>query len=337
MRLKKRSNILIASIGILMFITVVLSGCKAKEAEETEKRMETTTEITASATVEPTVTKEEEKQLILTEADGTEVVFEKMPEKIVVISYATSTIMDSLGINLAGISSTKRQLTETLKALPMVGIPMRPDIEKILTIEPDLVIMSHVFKGAQEKMFRDNGLKAYFINNQGYNDTIDNIRMFGDFFNKSEKAEGLIDDIKEREEKILNGIKGKSSPKVLIIFGTTQSFQMATSYSYSGSMVKMLGGDNISDMVKSTENSYLPLSVENVILQNPDIILRITHGSWESVKDSFKSEFEDNDLWNTVSAVKNKRVYDLDPGLFHANPGMKVIDALEYLAGIMYP
>ncbi|MTI60306.1 MAG: hypothetical protein FH762_10095 [Firmicutes bacterium] len=277
-----------------------------------------------------------EIELSLVESDGTKVVFHKVPERIVVISYGTAIIMDALGIDPVGIATTNRKLPEGLKGVTQVGIPMSPNMEEILQLRPDLVILSSIFKAAQKKKFDDHGIVTYFIDNQRYTDTIASVMMLGEFFAKRDEAEKIVANIKTREEKVLKRVEGKTPPRVLIIFGTTQSFQMATRNSYCGYMVEMLGGINIAGEIIDSANSYLPLSIENVVQQNPDIILRITHGNWNMVEDSFKKEFDQNELWNTVKAVKNKRVYDLDANLFQANPGLEIIDALEYLGDILY-
>lgn len=307
---------------------LVLSGCQGAVKDE----------------IKPTPESGEKKEAVdagfrLVEGDGTEFVLEKAPERIVVNSLGTALIMDALGIPIAGMTTTSRQLPESLKGVPDVGTPPKPNIEKIVSLNPELTIVSSEFKDAQKDMFSQNGIKTYFIDNQMYADTYKSVEILGKAFGKEEKAEELLKDIKQREEKALARAENKTPPKVLVIFGTSQSFQIATDRSYVGNMVKMLKSTNIADKAAAGDNGgvYIPFSAENIVEENPDIILRIAHGNAEEVRKLYEKEFENNSIWKSVAAVKNNRVYDLEEELFRSNPGLKTIDALEALAKMLYP
>jgi iron complex transport system substrate-binding protein len=148
----------------------------------------------------------------------------------------------------------------------------------------------------------------------------------------------LLNDLRGREAIVLAEIEGKEAPRVMIIFGTAESFQMARENSYPGNLVKMLNGKNITDGLNLGQNQapYITFSIEQVIEFNPQVILRISHGNPQEVNKIFNQEFSSNPVWQSIDAVKNDRVYDLSNDLFFANPGLKIIDALEELAGYLY-
>lgn len=279
----------------------------------------------------------------LLESDGTEFVSDGTPERIVVISVATAQIMDYLGIELVGITRSMRSLGGRLGELPTVGFPMEPSIEAIMALEPDLVIISSDFKDRHEEKMLQHNIPTYFIDNQTYEDTYKSIEILGKAFRKKEKAEELISQMRNKEQEVLNMVESKNepAPKVLILFGTGESFMMARETSYAGGLVKMLGGKNITEGVEiklSGEfSNYLPISIEQVVDLNPEIILRISHGTAEAARMLYEEEFSRNPIWGAVSAHQNNRVYDLTQELFFANPGLKVVEALEELASIIYP
>lgn len=62
----------------------------------------------------------------------------------------------------------------------------------------------------------------------------------------------------------------------MIIFGSSDSFNMATSQSFSGDLLKRLGGRNIADAAPVKNSAYAPLSLEYIGKENPDLILIIT-------------------------------------------------------------
>ncbi|WP_026478642.1 ABC transporter substrate-binding protein [Alkaliphilus transvaalensis] len=319
----KRSKKLV-SLSLLL-VLILLAGCQG-------------------STVTPTTSNEdsapiEGQQFRLVESDGTELILDDIPERIVVLSVATAEIMHSLGIPLVGITTTSRELSEELKKLPDVGIPMTPDMERIAALNPDLVIMSTNFKGQQAENFKHFNLNAFFLDNQKYSDTQKSIEMLAEAFGKEEKIEEILKPIKEREEALLKNVTATKKPRVMVMFGSGESFTMARNNSFVGEMVMILGGENVTDDLDFGEDmaSMVPISIEEVVKFDPEIILRISHGNPRQVQRQYEAEFESNAVWHEINAVKNNRVHDLETELFFANPGLNAIDALEVLAEILYP
>jgi iron complex transport system substrate-binding protein len=275
----------------------------------------------------------------LVESDGTVFERDRSPQRIVVLSVPTAIIMDTLGIELAGITMTGRALPPNLAKLPEVGMPRDPNIEVIKSLNADLVIISKDFKDMNKAKMEQHNIPVYFIANQLYEDTYKSIEILGKAFGKEEKANQLIRDMRAREAKALNAAQGKPAPKVLILFGTVESFTMQRSNTFTGNLVKLLGGKNIADDMKLNEQTAgnLPLSIEQIVAFNPDIIFRISHGTAEETQKIYEQEFTRNPIWNAVAAQQNNRVYDLPMQLFFANSGLQVIDAIEHLAKLMYP
>ncbi len=284
-------------------------------------------------------TDEQPAKFRLVESDGT--VFERdaVPQRVIVLSVPIAIIMDALGIELAGITQTSRPLPPRLAELPQAGVPKDPNVEIIKSLTPDLVIISKDFKHMHKAKMEQHNIPVYYIDNQLYEDTFKSIEIFGRAFGKEAEASQLIKDMRARENQVLSAAKGKPAPKVLILFGTADSFTMQKSNTYAGNLVAKLGGINIADDIKLSEVSTgnIPLSIEQVVAMNPDIILRISHGNAEETQKIYEQEFVRNPIWNAVSAQQNNRVYDLPMHLFFSNPGLQVIDALEHLAKLMYP
>lgn len=264
---------------------------------------------------------------------------EQRPEKIVPISYSIALILNELGVELAAMTSTRRELPDNLVDIPKVGNPMRPDIEKIVASGADLIIMSPRFLVKHTATFDEHNIASIGINNSTYPDTLKLIENFGIAFNAEDKAQEIIDKFRDREKIILDRISGKEAPRVMIMHGSAGTFTLARDTTFAGSLVKMVGGTNVTEGLPLEENlgSFVPFSQEKVVEINPDIILRIAHGKAEDTKKMFEDEFNTNPVWQEINAVKNGRVYDLDNALFFANPGLRAIDSLEYLAGILYP
>jgi iron complex transport system substrate-binding protein len=114
---------------------------------------------------------------------------------------------------------------------------------------------------------------------------------------------------------------------------------MALPNSFVGNIVEMLGGENIAKDIKplNTMPQYAALSLEFVMSKDPDVILVITHGYDDKVKEKLKREIMSHPAWKEMRAVKEGRLYILPYELFGVNPAIRVADAVEHIAKIMYP
>lgn len=276
---------------------------------------------------------------VLREADGTRLVFDKAPQRIIALSRSVITILHALSMTPVGIHDTSLPLPDGLENVTRVGLPHNPSIERIVALSPDLVIASTRLKATVAPVFTQHNIRALFLDTFKYDDTINSIRMFGEAFDRSAEANRIISDIEERRDRVVAEIRGKRPPRVLILFGTAQAFMYATEDSYVGDLVRILNGVNVIEEtnIPETMRGFVPFSVEQAVALNPEVILRISHGNPAETLRLLQAEFTNNPIWQNVNAVKNNRVYDLDSNLFDPNPGVSIIDALEDLAEILYP
>ena len=106
-----------------------------------------------------------------------------------------------------------------------------------------------------------------------------------------------------------------ASPRVLILMGLPGgSYLVATESSYVGDLVKLAGGTNVYG--NGNGQDFVNVNAEDMLQQNPDIILRTSHAMPEEVMKNFETEFAQNDIWSKFSAVQNGKVYNLDNNYF---------------------
>jgi len=265
------------------------------------------------------------------------IAFDKKYKRIIVLSLSTARILDSLNLDIVGMVSTERELSKKLAKVPKVGSPIKPNIENILKLNPDLLITSKTFYNVQKDMFSKNNINVLYIDNTTYEDTKNNIKYFGKYFNRDKESKKILFDFDSIEKKIIRKNKNNSS-KVIILHANNKEIQIATKYSFAGSIVKKLGIINITDSINilNKNQTYTKLSIEHIAKENPDKILIIIHSKNKNLKLSIKNDFKTNNLWQITKAVQNNKIFFLDEELFYANPGIKCIEALEYLANILY-
>jgi iron complex transport system substrate-binding protein len=84
--------------------------------------------------------------------------------------------------------------------------------------------------------------------------------------------------------------------------------------------------------VAGDQQGWIKVDQENIVQKNPDVIIT-TYGYY--VKDSTQQVLT-RQGWENVTAVKNKRVIDVNSDLVD-RPGPRVVEGVEELAKAIYP
>ena len=255
---------------------------------------------------------------------------------VVAATVSGSQVLDKLDANVVGIPTTQLEMPEKFKGLPEVGQSMNPDLEVVASLNPDVFVMDNAFKDSVEKSLKEYDFNTFFLKTNTYTDNIKSIEELEKTIDKEEEATTLINELKNIEKEVKSK-KGDKAPTVAIIFGSGENFMLATETSYLGDLVKTVGGKNIaSKLDKNVENGYVQLSLEYILEQNPDYILRFAHGNLEETKKSFDKAFDKNPAYQELNAVKNNKVVDLDSNVFNVSANLKVKEAIQTLGDILY-
>lgn len=257
-------------------------------------------------------------------------------KKIIAGTFMSAELLDLFDINPVGVLTSEKALPERYKDVAKIGSPMKPDLEVVASLSPELYVSDSNLKEALDEMFKGMAFETMYLTNNSYENVFQNIENVGERLDKTNKANEIIKEMRDQEKKIMDAIAGKEAPKVLILFGTPESFMIATPHSYTGSLVEKLGGINVAEgMAAGRPSPYLPYSLETVAELNPDIILRLTHVSPEVSRKAFDAEFAKG-FWTNLDAVKNGEVYDLDNENFGVSANLRAVKALEKMAKILY-
>jgi iron complex transport system substrate-binding protein len=98
-------------------------------------------------------------------------------------------------------------------------------------------------------------------------------------------------------------------------------------------MLGELGAHNIADDAPVLLDG---LSLEEIILRDPDYIFLTTMGN-EAAAKAYIEELFSQDGWKELDAVKNNCYAFLPKELFHFKPNARWAEAYELLAKLLYP
>lgn len=255
-------------------------------------------------------------------------------QKLRIISLAPSTteILFALGLDeeIVGISQFCNYPPQAFTK-QKVGTFSQPNIEKILSLKPDIIFCTGLEQALIITKLRQLNLKVYISDPSNFKELFNSIREISKLVNKEKQAVTLIKKMKINIEEINFKVKLIPKPKRPKIFVEIWHNPLMTSGpgSFIDELLTLAGGVNIA---YDTKRPYSYFSPEEVIKRNPDIIILAYMGKENPVK-----IIRERLGWNNISAVKNNRIYnDINPDLF-LRPGPRLIDGLKEIHKRLYP
>lgn len=182
-----------------------------------------------------------------------------------------------------------------------VGTVMEVNLEKIVSLKPDLVLTTSLTNPKAKEKLNKLGLRVEdFPAAASFTEILEQFIRLGRLTGQQKKAEEIAEQVKNKVVSLRKKIEHLSKPTVLMQIGANPLW-VAPKNSFLNDLIACAGGINIGS--SSASGLY---SREKVIAQDPDIIIIATMG--------IAGENE-RDIWNkypTLKAVKNKRIHIID-------------------------
>lgn len=228
-------------------------------------------------------------------------------------------------------------LQDKIKHIPTVGLPCKPDLERILAMKPDLVIgMAFPAHQSLAAVLERKGIPTMLQTFARYADVLEALQFYGELNAKSDLAAQKIAAIEDHRQALIAQTSGQPSPRALIVWASADGLYAALSTSFIGDMVKRLGAVNVADLLTPADEkaAYAPLDYKGILAAQPDVVLVIDHRFGEKANQGM--QFWHESLWQGLRAVRQNCVYSLPFALFAVNPGAQIEEAMDVLAGFLY-
>ena len=221
-------------------------------------------------------------------------------EVVVATSVAVTEILDALGVKVSGVPSTVYELPESTKGAVEVGNPMSPDLEIIKSLNPTMVVSVDTLGSDYMNLFTENNIPSEFISLESLDGLKEAITNLGEKFDKNEEAKALLEEIESKELEVKEKAESLENPEVLVLFAAPGSTMIATSKSYIGSLVELVGGKNI---IEDNSTSFTTYNKEDLAMRNPEKILVMVHALPEETKVALQAEMASDSAWQNINAV----------------------------------
>ena len=261
------------------------------------------------------------------------IVVDNGEEVVVATSVAVTEILDALGVKVSGVPSTSYELPESTKGAVEVGSPMSPDLEIIKSLNPTLVVSVDTLGSDYMNLFTENNIPSEFVSLESLDGLKEAITTLGEKFDKNDEAKALLEQIESKELEVKEKAENLDNPEVLVLFAAPGSTMIATSKSYVGSLVELVGGKNI---IEDSSTAFITYNKEDLAMLNPEKILVMVHALPEETKAALEAEMASDSAWQNINAVKEGNVIYLDSKYFGMSANLKVIEGLEILSDIVH-
>lgn len=275
---------------------------------------------------------------VLTDSEGKTATLPENPRVVCLYgSYSETWLL--AGGELIGV--TEDAVSDHDLALPeetaIVGTVKEPNAEVILSLEPDLVILSLDIAAQQDmkQVLENAGLVCLNFRMDTFEEYAFMMEQFCGVTGRKDRYEEYVTRVAEQIEavKARAAAREEEGPDVLLIRAYSTGIKAKTDDELAGVILKELGCHNIADDHPSMLED---LSMEEVIESDPDYIFVTTMGSEEKALAYLDSLIAANPAWQELEAVKNGRNVVLPKELFHYKPNHRWGESYEYLAGILF-
>lgn len=213
-----------------------------------------------------------------------------------------------------------------------IGGLVDPNLEKIISLNPDLIIGFRGNPIRLLKRMREFNLPVYVLE---MGTTIDRvftvIEAVANITWTEEKAAKLLQSLKLRYQNIITALdREKNIPKVFVFLHGLGLWTCGKN-SFMDDLLTKAKGKNIAGNLKK---KWLLFSQEQLIAENPHFII-ILSKSRKAFLEAKESISKGTYLKNLQAVIKDN-IYFLDENLA-TRPGPRIIDALDNLARIFHP
>jgi iron complex transport system substrate-binding protein len=261
---------------------------------------------------------------------GRDVELTSSPKRIIPLAPSLTEILYYLGLGdkVAGVTEYSYYPPEAAQK-PSVGSYIDPNVEKIISLSPDLVIGTKDGNMPGSIYLLDEAkIPAYVVDPRNVEDAVSTIDKIGDLCGVSERAHQLTDKLKKRLEAVQNAVASKKKPVVFLQINVSPIMTVNRN-TFHNDLIRLAGGIN---MAADEAITYPRISLEEVIKKKPDIIIISSMeigGEFERAKKEWMK-------WTSIPAVKNNRVYLIDSDIID-RPSQRIIDGLEAMARLIHP
>ena len=193
---------------------------------------------------------------------------------------------------------------KAFNALPVTTVWMKgADEEQLLSLAPDVIFTLTADTNA-DQLQKDLGIPVVCLYKSPASSVPQSFIVAGEVLNKQELAQSMADWWQSTEDRIAADIKDiaeEDRPRVMYVGKSGDIMAVPGKDTVYGSVINESGCVSVSDEVEDSTNESVDVTMEQMLLWNPDAIVCQTSDERETIMAS--------EEWSALEAVKNGEVY----------------------------
>ena len=252
------------------------------------------------------------------------------PKRIISLAPSITESLYQLGAeeDLIGVTSYCNYPPEA-KTKEIIGTLINPNIEKIYSLSPDLVLANNGINRSQtiEKL-KSLGLKVVtFDECNNFDDITKSFIQLGKLTGREEEAKAIVEKVEAEVKSITRKLKALSPVRVFLEVGARPLISVGPQ-SFTNEFIRYSGGINI---FADTSGSHPRVSREEVLKRNPEVIILVAMGDVTEEEKIYWQKFKD------LEAVKFNRIHIIDADKVCRPTPIRFLAGLKEVVRILHP
>jgi iron complex transport system substrate-binding protein len=247
------------------------------------------------------------------------------PQRIISLAPSNTEILFALdlGDEVVGVTMYCDYPAEALDK-EKVGDYYGPDIEKMIALQPDLILATDFHRFDLIPALEQQGLAVFAVAPQTLDDVLESIQQIGEITGKEMEASQLVYEMTSKIEAVEEQTRDlEQKPSVFYMTWHDPMWTVGRN-TWIDDLINIAGGVNI---FSENFESGAMVQIEWVILHNPEIIIT---SEW-----SYDWALNATELAST-SASQTGRIHTFDDDLAQ-RPGPRLVQGLDWFAYLIHP
>ncbi len=264
--------------------------------------------------------------ITVTDDAGRTVTIAQTPNRIVSLAPSITEDLFALGLGDKVVGGTTYDnYPPAAVNITKVGGFSTPNIEKIVSLKPDIVFASSLNNDTVLSTLSGYGIPTVVLNPHSLTGILDNLSLIGKITGTTVNSSALVANLTERLNKS-NATSNATQTRVLYLVWN-DPIMSAGADTFEGDIIARAGGINVAKL--ANVSGYGTMSKESVVALNPSIIIANS-----AMNSTVIEQIKSDPALTTVDAIKNGKVFVLNTDVI-SRPGPRAFDAMDQIIKII--
>jgi len=237
------------------------------------------------------------------------------------------------GHTVVGVTDFCSYPADELADVPRIGAYLNPDVERMLSLRPDLVVLLPSQEGLRARL-ESSGIRTLTVANESLDEVLDSIEAIGAATGRGEEARALRRELEDDLEAVRSATAGREPIPTLVVIGRG-SDDLAGIFAvgpgtFLDEMLRAAGGRNV---FEDAATLYPQVPLEEVIQRAPGVIVEVVVPPSELETAAVVAAWRN---LSTVPAVQDGRIHVLTDD-YLLIPGPRAVRTARRLQPLLHP